>query len=53
MEVAKGLDALSEPSSQEVHMVAKRFPRWRLAYKATLGPIEQDEEIVPKVQPRN
>lgn len=53
VEVAKGLDALSEPSSQEVQMVAKRFPRWRLACKATLGPIEQDEEIVLKVQPRN
>jgi len=53
VEVAKGLDALSKPSSQEIQMVTSRFPRWRLACKTTLGPIEQDEEIVLRVQPRN
>lgn len=33
--------------------VTKRFPRWRLACKTTLGPMEHDEEMVLKVQPRN
>lgn len=50
-EVASGGKLLSPQGTQEAQIL-KRFPRWRLACKATLDPLERDEELVIKVTPR-
>ena len=52
VEVASGGGVLSDQGTQEAQIL-KRFPRWRLACKASLGPLEKDEELVIKVTPRN
>ena len=31
----------------------RRFPRWRLACKAVVGPLDEDVDVEVKVQPRN
>jgi len=49
--VATGGDALNSQSTQERQMLAKH-PDWRLACKASIGPIEEDTQLVLRVAPR-
>ena len=48
----RGAAALSEQGAQERQILAK-YPRWRLACKASIADLEEDVEVVVKVQPRN
>jgi len=51
LEVAEGLDLLSEQSAQERQML-KLHPTWRLACKASIGELDADSRLVLKVSPR-
>ena len=52
VDVQRGAEALSDPGIQETQIL-KSYPRWRLACKASVAELEEDVEVVMKVQPRN
>ena len=55
VEVVAGMSVLSQQKTQEAQML-RRFPRWRLACKASIAgliPSGEDAEVTIRVQPRN
>lgn len=52
VDVMQGGEVLNAQDAQE-RQILKRFPRWRLACKASVAELSEDTEVVMRVTPRN
>lgn len=52
VDVQKGMGVFNPQKTQEAQML-KKYPRWRLACKAFINDLQEDEEVTIKVMPRN